>query len=159
MRRFTVLAPSCTEQDRKAWEDAGFLLIQNKTDSEPEQPPELVFWNGSLGQSETAWQYVTQAMPKLFVIVSGHKSSMPEHLTGIYELQCIAGEGICFSIGSRLQEQVAVPDRQAYRNDGPLTREEQIKAVADSVYRYLLQDVFRETAEWCGHMSSVVGPA
>lgn len=28
--------------------------------------------------------------------------------------------------------------------------------VADAVYRHLLADVFRETAEWCGHTFSVV---
>ena len=40
---------------------------------------------------------------------------------------------------------------------GALLSEQATGAFAESLYYYLLRDVFRETAEWCGHMSSVVG--
>jgi len=83
---------------------------------------------------------------------------VPDTLSDIYERQLIVGEGLYFTIGSRISGKVANPDWEAYRSNGQLSREEQVKTVAGSVYRFLLQDVFRETAEWCGHMSSVVGP-
>lgn len=103
---------------------------------------------------------VRQLRPKLFVVADNceQRINIPGGLVEIYDAQVIAGEGVCFTVGSSIQGKIAVPDWQVHRSYGRLSREVQIKAVAGSVYRYLLEDVFRETAEWCGHMSSVVGP-
>jgi hypothetical protein len=95
----------------------------------------------------------------LLVIIgdSGEKITVPEELSEIYSLQSFSGADTGFTICSRLEGQVAVPEWDLYGSQGAITREEEIKAAAGSIYRYLLEDVIRETAEWCGHMSSVVG--
>lgn len=158
MRRFTVYAPNCTEDDRNAWEDVSFQLVEMETGWDPEKRPDVVFWRWS-GDFEAKQKQVESILPKLYVIVSSNELPAPDTLSAIYERQVIRGEGIYFTIGSKLEGKVSAPDWEACRSGGQPAETEQIKAVAGAVYRYLLEDVFRETAEWCGHMSSVVGPA
>lgn len=155
MRRFTVYAPNCTKEDRNAWEDVSFQLVEMETLRDPEKRPDVVFWRWS-GDFEAMQKQVESILPKLYVIVSSNVLPAPDTLSAIYERQVICGESIYFTIGSKIEGKVSVPDWEACRSDGQLA---QIKAVAGTIYRYLLEDVFRETAEWCGHMSSVVGPA
>lgn len=156
MRRFTVCAAECAGQELQAWLDVGFILQTDGGAAEKNSPDVVLF--GLAGEHKTAWQLVGSMLPRVYVILSSREMPPPDKFSGIYEHQFIAGKGISFNIGSRLQGKVAVPDWEAFSSGAPLTEAEQIKAVAGSVYRYLLEDVFRETAEWCGHMSSVVGP-
>ncbi len=160
MRRFIVVAPGCSGPDLAAWEDVGFKVETTAKHSPGEQPDAMFFWSCSQENISTNWRLVNQLRPKMFVIADNceQKINMPGGLLEIYDTQVIAGEDVYFTIGSSIQGKIAVPDWPAHRLDGRLSREVQIKAVAGSVYRYLLEDVFRETAEWCGHMSSVVGP-
>lgn len=159
MRRFMIVAPDCATEDKNAWEDVGFKLVETGAELEPGQRPDVLFWRWPREHVAPKWQSVKHLLPKLFITVSNHKISMPDTLSDIYEQQLITVEGTYFTIGSRIQGIVAVPVWEAYRGSGQLHRAEQVQAIAGSIYRYLLQDVFRETAEWCGHMSSVVGPA
>ncbi|HOV79741.1 MAG TPA: hypothetical protein PK728_06490 [Bacillota bacterium] len=156
MRRFTILAAECAEQELQAWQDVGFMLAATAAAGEGHPPDvillQLVEWH------KTAWQLVGSMLPKLYVVLSRREIQPPAMFSGIYDHQFIAGKGICFNIGSRLQGTVTVPDWEVFGSGATLTVAEQIKAVAGSVYRFLLEDIFRETAEWCGHMSSVVGP-
>lgn len=166
MRKFTVCAPGCARQDLAAWESEGFKAVdletgaawENKIDNEID----VIFWFMEEKDSEANWQLVRRLLPKLYIIAGIKEAAAPFDLSEIYERQVIAGEGVYFTVGSKLQGKVAEPAWEACRAGtsagGPLSRPEQIKIFAGSVYRYLLQDVFRETAEWCGHMSSVVGP-
>lgn len=158
MRRFTVIAPGGAMEYAYAWEDASFKLVEAGNWDDPEQWPDVFFWRWSKN-NELPVQMILSLLPRLLVIISdrGEIITVPEELSEIYSLQSFAGEDTGFTICSRLQGQVAVPEWDLYGSRGAITREEQIKAVAGSIYRYLLEDVIRETAEWCGHMSSVVG--
>lgn len=53
------------------------------------------------------------------------------------------------TVGTSLEARLHEPAWLVYGEDWQ-------KAMAETIYRHLLEDVFRETAEWCGHMSSVV---
>lgn len=158
MRRFTIVAPHCAVEDVSAWEDTSFKLAESGTWDDPEQRPDVFLWHWSQAE-DLPVQMILSLLPKLYVVMSapGDKVSTPGELADIFSIQTITGDSILFTIGSRLQGLAAVPDWDAYRGYGAITRNEQIKAVSGSIYRYLLEDVIRETAEWCGHMSSVVG--
>ena len=158
MRRFTVIAPDCAGEYTGAWEDTSFKLVEGTTWNDPEQRPDVFLWRWS-NDEDLPVRKILSLLPGLLVIVSGRddKITFPEELSEIYSLQSFAGADTGFTIGSRLQGQVAVPEWDLYKNSDTITREEQLKAAAACIYRYLLEDVIRETAEWCGHMSSVVG--
>lgn len=158
MRRFTVIAPDCAGEYAVAWEDASFKLVEAGSWDTPEQWPDVFLWRWSK-ENDLPVQEVLSLLPRLLVIISdrGEIITVPEDLSEIYSRQSFAGEDTGFTICSRLQGQVAVPQWDLYGSQGAITREEEIKAAAGSIYRYLLEDVIRETAEWCGHMSSVVG--
>lgn len=161
MRQFTVYAPGCAGAELAAWEKEDFKIT---TGPEPGPPPETEtdvvywYWDGGENNGGAKWEVVRRLRPKLFVIAAQQKiTAVPGDLSAIYERQAIPGEKICFTIGSKLPEKVTAPDWQVVRQGVPLSRTEQVQVLAGAIYRYLLQDVFRETAEWCGHMSSVVG--
>ncbi|MDD2554103.1 MAG: hypothetical protein PHP51_05990 [Desulfotomaculaceae bacterium] len=157
MRRFTVITPDCAREYTSAWEDISFKLVESGTWDDPEQKPDVFLWQWS--KENLPVREILSLFPKLLVIISScdENITFPEELSEIYSLQSFAGADTGFTIGSRLQGQVAVPKWDLYNCQGSITREEQIKVAAASIYRYLLEDVIQETAEWCGHMSSVVG--
>ena len=159
MRRFTIVAPNCAGEDISTWEDTSFRLAESGTWDDPEQGPDVFLWHWSQEEGLPV-QMILSLLPKLYIIISnpGDEVTTPGELAEIFSIQIIAGDSILFTIGSRLQGLAAVPDWAAYQGHAAITREEQIKAVSGSIYRYLLEDVIRETAEWCGHMSSVVYP-
>ncbi len=158
MRRFTVVVPDCAGEDAGAWEDTSFRLVDSGTWDDPEQGPDVLLWHWPQ-EEDLPVQMILSLFPKLYVITSSpdDEITIPGELADIFSLQTITGDGILFTIGSRLQGKVSVPNWDAYRGHAAITCNEQIKAVSGSIYRYLLEDVIRETAEWCGHMSSVVG--
>lgn len=157
MRRFTVCAPDCPESYRLAWEDAGFRLVEPAT--WPGEGPDVLLLHHTGENTAENRPIAKKMLPKLFAII-GDSPYNPEdeELACIFEYHRLAGKGVFFTLGSRLPGQPAAPLWDSYRFGGTLPPEVQVKAVADSVYRFLLEDLFRETAEWCGHMSSVVGP-
>lgn len=158
MRCFTIVAPNCTREDLNLWEDTSFKLMDaEEFRDNPEQRPDIFLWHCS--QEDMPGQMILSLLPKLFVVMGapGDEVPIPGELAEIFSIQHIAADSIHFAIGSRIQDLAAVPDWEAYRRHSTITHEEQIKAAAGSIYRYLLEDVIRETAEWCGHMSSVVG--
>lgn len=160
MRSFILDAPGCLEQDRKAWEEVGFQFTDPKNKQEPIQRPDLAIRRHLPDWGQPEWDALKLLFPRMFIFLSEHEILFPDALSAIYNRQWFTGEsGLIFTIGSTLEGKIAEPVWEAYRFGGPLTRTEEIKAVADSTYRFLLLDVFRETAEWCGHMSSVVSPS
>lgn len=158
MRRFTLIAPDCARVYSSAWENTGFNLVEAGILDEPGQRPDVFLWHWS-GENDLPVPAVLSLLPRLIVIVCarGEQITISPDLSEIYNLQSFAGRDTGFTICSRLEGEVSVPDWNLYSNEGEISREEQIKAVAGAVYRFLLEDVIRETAEWCGHMSSVVG--
>jgi hypothetical protein len=158
MRRFTIVAPNSAMEDLCAWEDTSFKLVEKGTWDEPEQRPDVFLWHWAK-EEDMPVQMILSLLPKLYIVVSapGDKVTIPGELAGIFSMQIITGNGVLFTVGSRLQGLAAIPDWDAYRGHADITRDEQIKSVSGSIYRYLLEDVIQETADWCGHMSSVVG--
>jgi hypothetical protein len=158
VRRFTIVAPNCAGEDTSAWENTSFKLVDKETWDDPEQRPDVFLWHWTQIENMPV-QMILSLLPKLYIVMSSPSDeiTIPAELADIFSIHSFTGDSACFTIGSRLQGRAAVPDWDAYRGPGVITREEQIKAVSGSIYRYLLEDVIRETAEWCGHMSSVVG--
>jgi len=160
VRQFTVCAPGCAGADLAAWENEDFKITGPEPGSSPERETDVVYWyeNGHENDGGAKWETVRHLLPKLFVIAAQKEiTAVPGDLSAIYERQVIPGVNMYFTVGSKLPEKVTAPDWKACRQGVPLSRADQIKVLAGAIYRYLLQDVFRETAEWCGHMSSVVG--
>ncbi len=158
MRLFTFIAPGCGEEDISAWQNTSFKLVEEGAWDEPGQWPDLFLWHWRK-EKELPVATILSLLPRLVVIISDPDEQIivSQKLSEIYSLQSFAGRDTCFAICSRLEGEVAVPDWNLYSDQGEITREEQLKAAAGAVYRFLLEDVIRETAEWCGHMSSVVG--
>ncbi|HHU87615.1 MAG: hypothetical protein ACOX86_00710 [Pelotomaculaceae bacterium] len=160
MRRFIMEASNCLEEDLRVWQDAGFQIAEPGLKQDPRQRPDLVILRHWPEQGQLAWTEIKHLFPRVLIIISEQEILFPEEVSTIYNRYCFVGKsGLVFSIGSTLEGKIEEPDWEAYRFGDQPTRTEENKAVAGTLYRYLLLDVFRETAEWCGHMSSVVGPA
>lgn len=175
MRRFIVLVCQASLQEAAAWEDSGFVVSDGTThpevrrqtadvvgfpwltvETDAEQArPDVVYWQqGAAGAA--GWHKVRQLLPKVVVVMG--EASLPPDLAHVYDSCFLYGEGRSFMVGRKIEGTLLTPEWAAYRTDGLLSLPQQVKAVADAVYRLLLDNVFQETAEWCGHMSSVVGP-
>lgn len=157
MKKFTVVTVDCLKDEKKVWEDMGFVLTGDKILYDKSQCPDVIFCHWP-SQDNTVWEPVRKALPKVLVITGDRGIAFPGYLSRIYDKQVINGKDLSFTLGSRIRGQVTVPDWKAYAVNGVLTVAGQIKALAGSVYRFLLEDIIRENEEWCGHMSSVVGP-
>ncbi len=160
LRRFTLEASNCSEGDRRIWQDAGFQLAEPQSAGNPLQRPDLALRRLWPEQKQVAWDELERLLPRVFVIFSEQEIPFPSSISAVYTRRCFAGKsGQVFTVGSTLEEMVAEPVWEAYRFGDQPAGTEEMEAVAGSLYQYLLLDLFRETAEWCGHMSSVVGPA
>lgn len=160
LRRFILEAASCRADVRKIWQDAGFQLGERQQAGSPLQRPDLALRRFGPEQGQDAWDELKDLLPRVFVILSEQELSFPEDISAVYTRRSFAGRsGQVFTVGSTLEEMIAEPDWQAYHFGEQPAGTEEMAAVAGSLYQYLLRDLFRETAEWCGHMSSVVGPA
>ncbi|MDD4334130.1 MAG: hypothetical protein PHY77_00795 [Desulfotomaculaceae bacterium] len=158
MKLFTVIAPGSAAEYAVAWEDTGFKLAEAEAWDDAGQRPDVFLWRWSR-ENDLPVSTILSLLPKLIVIISdkNEQITVSQDLSEIYSMQHFAGRDTGFTICTRLEGEVAVPDWNSYSNQGEITGEEQIKAATGSIYRFLLEDVIRETAEWCGHMSSVVG--
>lgn len=165
MKRFLVYIPAGSHPQEYVlpWFDAGFSVIGagEKAAGEAAFRPDVVFWPESEGSSEKVWQIAGTLCPALVVVLLTGRTvpEMPADLGDVYNRQVLGGKGVNFWVASRLEGQLDPPDWDAYRSGDALTVYDQIKALAGSVYRLLLEELFRETREWCGHTFSVLGPA
>lgn len=143
MNRFSVIFAGDTPM-RQAWNDAGFVCF--KADRQDDVKPDALVWMEADAASLPV--AIIADKPKVFVITARY---VPVDLPEYYSLHFWQTGGQWITVGTMLESELTEPKWPAYGDDWQ-------KAVADTVFRYLLQDVFRETAEWCGHMSSVVRP-
>ena len=74
---------------------------------------------------------------------------MPESWQEKYALRFYETGPECWLLGTKIE--APLPEGLGELLDDP-----HAETMAETFYYYLLQDLFRETAEWCGHMSSVV---
>lgn len=153
MKRFVIYAPEFTLSQRKIWEMAGFDILP-ETDTEKTLPgPEGgvdVVRLAVETLADTGLEKVLNALqPRLLLLLPAAGGVLPEKWREIYRMQALATQLNGWRTGTKLEAPLP-DDLGALLQDGAEAR------LADRLYEYLLQDVFRETAEWCGHMSSVV---
>ncbi len=165
MKRFLVYIPAapCLKDYSMPWQDSGFSVVEagEKAGGELPPRPDVMFWPEGEQEKGDFWREAESLCPALLVILfTGRRTpKLPDGLMDIYKWQILKGEEVSFLVASRLEGEFCPPDWEAYRSGDKLTASEQLKAVAGAAYRLLLEDLFRETREWCGHTFSVVGPA
>jgi hypothetical protein len=158
MKKFSICFYSCPEEEMKAWKDTGFICTDTCEIIENRQFPDVICGNCRLESPVPLWDLIEKARPKVVIINAEPGIVFPHRLSRLYNQQVIHGKGVSFIAGSKLQGKIPVPDWYRYAFNGILTTEARIKALAGAVYKFLLEDLMRENEEWCGHMSSVVGP-
>lgn len=154
MKQFVLWAWMMHPVEQDIWRDAGFLVLPQHPGAAPEiAEPDVIWLSVAKGQSYQQTfgleNLLQQSHPKVFFLCSRDRSIMPCHWSE-YQQHIIAVDGIEWLIGSKLEE--ALPTALA-----DYFSQQKTADLAAVVYMTLLESVFRETAEWCGHMSSVVG--
>lgn len=144
MYRFSTRIASCAFH-KTVWEDAGFVCVDREEVSE-QSIDVLILAQDDREKLEHAIKIMR---PKVFFVVGRYELS-PE-IAHLYADHHWRFHDSPLTIGTFLEVPLPEPIWEAYAD-------QQEKAIADTVYRHLLHDIFRETAEWCGHMSSVVRP-
>lgn len=129
----------------RIWEDAGFTCVDREASYE--QCLDVLVL--SLSTGESLENRIISVRPKVFVVMGCYELSPV--LADLYSKHSWCCNDLWLTIGTLLD--ASIPEPLWPADDSHYN-----KAVADTVYRHLLNDVFRETAEWCGHMSSVVRP-
>ena len=139
------------KEQEEIWRKAGFLVMpQGKVAASEMAEPDFI-WLGEEAAMPSLAEGIgwNSLYPKLFVVHESVEEFMPMHWRA-YEQQSVFLNGSAWLIGSKLEDPLptAFPDYFVQQKTADL---------AAVVYMTLLDSVFRETAEWCGHMSSVVG--
>ena len=148
MKQFVLWAWLMPPDEQKIWRDAGFRIMPQLLGVAHESAEPDVIWIGeALVQSD--WSAGINVYPKLFVVYGKGCEQLPEHWQA-YERQQVFVNGISCLIGSKLEEPLPTALMEYFAQQKTVD-------LAAVVYMTLLESVFRETAEWCGHMSSVVG--
>ncbi len=147
MKMFTLWSLGLSDVAQEIWREAGFFVVQDLRPELAETALSDLVW---LAESppEMAGR-LRASYPKLFFLHNSAAVLMPLHWQA-YTLQTVQMPGTDWIVGSKLEEPLppAVAEYLAQQKTAEL---------AAVVYIVILESVFRETAEWCGHMSSVVG--
>lgn len=153
MKKFPIRVLGLKSDEMKIWREAGFFIMPEPPSSSAESaPPELIWLsvNAAGGSCECTLAVELQtAYPKLFFLPGSAAALMPSHWQA-YTQQTVKVAGVDWFVGSKLEEPLppVVAEYLAQQKSAEL---------AAVLYIVILESVFRETAEWCGHMSSVVG--
>jgi hypothetical protein len=152
MKKFPIRVLGLDSDEMKIWRDAGFFIVQGPPFSADESASPELIWLSENVDSSCGYTDATEfrtSYPKLFFLHSSAASLMPPHWQA-YTRQTVQVAGTDWIIGSKLEEPLppAVAEYLAQQKTAEL---------AAVLYIVILESVFRETAEWCGHMSSVVG--
>ena len=140
MKRFKLFGPDFTATEQEIWRQAGFDPV-------------------SAEAADVAWlENATllmplldqQMMPKILLLKTGAFWMAPERLQAIYTMKEYGESPNGWLVGAKME--APLPD-----DVGALLCKQNMEALSETLYDCLLRDVFRETADWCGHMSSVVG--
>lgn len=158
MRHFYVYSPVWSQEYNSIWTDCGFIPVSDLAMCK-EQPPDVIVSYGMPAAPADFWQTAKAARSKIVMVAAASFHCLPEEARDMYEEQRIEGEGLCFMLATRLEGEIPCPVWDMYRVNSQLSEPIQHKVMADTLYRYLLNDVLRETFEWCGHTFSVLGPA
>ena len=144
MKRFTIYGVGLIPTEQKLWQGAGFDFAQEITDCDL-----MLLFIDRMDQLIEV-QRLTELRPKIFLVRGFSAEQLPEYWRSVYDIQT-CGSGVHrWFFGTILESPLP-------KDIGDLLVEEATPALSEGLYSCLLRDVFRETAEWCGHMSSVVG--
>jgi len=148
MRRFEIYGSGATAAEIGVWLDTGFREFQAGQTGDAAARPDVIFAplgpdDGALGRDIGLW------LPKVIVLISRTAAESPQGLEDYRRHRWQQG-GVNYLVATVLEPELREPEWAAYGG------EDSLKAVSDQVYRHLLEDVFRETREWCGHTFSVV---
>lgn len=147
MRRFTLLATGMAAKEKRLWQQAGYELLPDARCDWLEDAEPAVIW---LTDTETdATADIMNLRPRVFFVRGRVEADIWQKWCGAYACHTCGDDSDFWSLGTKLE--TPLPDRLR-----ALLLEENIAGLADVLYEYLFRDVLRETAEWCGHMSSVV---
>ena len=158
MPRFYVYSPVWSQDYRCIWEESGFIPVSDLSQC-GEQPPDVMVLDAASAQLPELWQSARAVRAKTVIIADTVYHDVPAEVGDIYTQQHYQGDTVFFTLATRLEGLVPEPVWDMYRTGGELSEALQHKIIADTLYRYLLKDVLRETFEWCGHTFSVLGPA
>jgi phage terminase large subunit len=139
---------------RDIWSKAGFCVAQKlPADWDEASSIDLIWLGESTAISARTMKQSIEGLyrfyPKLFFLHSSAVAFRPAHWQ-TYAVRTVRTNDTDWIVGSKLEEPLpqSVADYLAQQKTADL---------AAVVYMVLLESVFRENAEWCGHMSSVVG--
>jgi len=153
MKKFPIRVWGLNFDEMKIWREAGFFIMPEPPSSSAESaPPELIWLSESAVGGGCECLLATElqtAYPKLFFLPNSAAALMPSQWQA-YTQQKVRVAGTDWIVGSKLEEPLppAVAEYLAQQKTAEL---------AAVLYIVILESIFRETAEWCGHMSSVVG--
>jgi hypothetical protein len=158
MKRFVLYAPGMVQPEQEIWQQAGFDINSEGTEafSASQGAGIDAVWvvNSSslapVSEEQAGWQKIYQLRPKLFILQTEKNGMLPDCWRESYALNEYGTGRNHWVVGTKIE--APLPDDM-----GALLSEKNTAALAEFFYYYLLRDVFRETADWCGHMSSVVG--
>ena len=161
MHRFHLLiVNSLNETDRVIWEDAGFMIHDSVQTLD--ERPDIIFWRHAVITDQiiddSLLALIKDQLPKVWLTISHENLTWPSNLDLIYESQKLHSPLLIITAGTKCEGTMVEPDWLAYQALGPLDEVACLKAIANSVYTFLLEDVIQETADWCGHMSSALRP-
>lgn len=144
MKRFALYGLGLTPTEQKLWQGAGFDFSQETT------AVDLMLLLIDRMDQPIEVQRLSELRPKIFLVRGLTAKQLPEGWQSIYDIQTCDSGVHRWLFGSILESPLP-------KDVGDLLMEEAMPALSEGLYSCLLRDVFRETAEWCGHMSSVVG--
>jgi len=156
VKKFIAWVSGMNQLQQTIWQEAGFDIVVHECGQTE---------GSSIQNADILWLYATSGMiiqptidlevqlkksyPKVFFLCKRDASIMPCHWSE-YQQHIVFVDGIEYLIGSKLEEPLPTALLEYFAQQ----RTAELAAV---LYIVILESVFRETAEWCGHMSSVVG--
>ena len=154
MKIFNLWPVGMAAEEQSIWRKAGFAVVEKLPLDWQEAPPIDLIWLAespaisakAMAQSD---EVLHRVYPKLFFLHGSAISRMPAHWQA-YAQQTVSVNGSTWLIGSKLEEPLSTALLECFS-------QQKTADLAAVMYMTLLESVFRETAEWCGHMSSVVG--
>lgn len=151
MKQFVLAATGLTMEEEECWRQTGFLLRHGLSNALPtEEKVDLLCWTDFSGQTEALAKELTTLQPTVVLLGRSCLLQWPKPWDEVYSPQSCGSGDDGWSFGTK--GEALLP-----KETGALLRERATGGLAEGLYYYLLREVFRETEDWCGHMSSVVG--
>ena len=152
MKRFVLLAPGMSEAEQEIWRHAGFDCVEATADNIDVVWVDRFCSSSARADAKNLGVLLDPLGSKVFMVKKQLETTFAfaDNWRTVYSWKEYAVGPVSWVLGSKLETPLS-------EDMGALLSEQATAAFAESLYYYLLRDVFRETAEWCGHMSSVVG--